>query len=231
MRPPLSSLLRTRAFLLAAIFATLWLGALALAVLFSGGAQTAAHRGEAAGHDQAPGPSEGSTPREDEVVYGYDVYDERLVVGLSENVFLGLVLREAGHESIPTSIPGRPGPAQTQFSVEVLRSVKSGGPRPLSVGQDALVSQYGGPNPETGRPIRVVGYSCGRHIQAMPLEPGRRYLFATVHRPQGPFHLIVVQPTGALPVQGPPGPVLAAYERARRDQTTQTASDWGPQCD
>lgn len=234
-------LLRSRPLRIAAVLASGWLGALALAVLFSGGDGTSAPARQPA--RVAPGGSEsavrdaghardgGPRPAEDEIVYDYDVYDERLVIGLSENVFLGLVRGEEGHWSISTSIPGHPGAAQTQFSVEVLRPLKARGPEPLSEGEDALISQYGGPDPETGRPIDVVGYSCGRHVDNVPLKPGRRYVFATVYRPQGPFHLIVAQPTGALPVEGPPGPVLAAYESARRDQTTRFDPDLGRSCD
>ena len=236
--------MRSRPFRIAAVLATVWLGALALAVLMGDGggipapareprsavppASQHAARGSGGGDRAQNG---GPRPTEDEIVYGYDIYDERLVIGLSENVFLGLVRREEGHRSIPTSIPDGPGAAQTQFSALVLRSIKARGPEPLSKGEVALVSQYGGADPETGRPISVVGYSCGRHVEALPLEPGRRYVFATVYRPQGPFHLIVAQPTGALPVEGPPGPVLAAYEGARRDQTTKIDSDWGRSCD
>lgn len=233
----------SRLFLLAVLALTLWLGALGLAVLFSGQAETANPEQPAAreaaeaperaqSDDHAPG--QGPRPREDEIVYNYDVFDERLVVGLSENVFLGEVRGEAGHESIPTTIPGRPGAAQTQFYVHVLETLKRGGPEPISAGQDVLVSQYGGPDPETGQPIRVVGLSCGRHVDAAPLEPGKRYLFATAYRPQGPFHLIVAQPTGALPVDGPAGPILAAYKGALKNQvdpTTGTTEDWGLECD
>ena len=150
MKPSPKNLFRGRTLAIAAAALTVWLGALALAVLFSGGAEPAAPAREPAraapAADQAHEPEtpeshdHGPRPREDEVVYGYDVYDERLVVGLSENVFLGAVQSEAGHESIPTSIPGREGPAQTQFSVEVLRPVEAGGPEPLSTGDEVLVS-------------------------------------------------------------------------------------------
>lgn len=233
--------MRSRPFRIAAVLAAVWLAALALAVLLSGGDGTSAPAREPA--RAAPGGPQsavrdagrardgGPRPAEDEIVYGYDVYDERLVIGLSENVFLGLVRGEEGHRSIPTSIPGEPGAAQTQFSVEVLRSLKARGPEPLSERDYALISQYGGPDPETGMPVSVVGYSCGRHVDTLPLKPGRRYVFATVYRPQGPFHLIVAQPTGALAVEGPPGPVLAAYESARRDQTTTIDPDLGRSCD
>jgi hypothetical protein len=237
------SVQRSRLLLLAVLALAVWLGALGLAVLLGGQAETAGPEQPAAREAaEAPGraqsddhaPDEGPRPREDEIVYNYDVFDERLVVGLSENVFLGEVRGEAGHESIPTTIPGQPGPAQTQFLVDVVQSLKRGGPEPISAGQDVLVSHYGGPDPKTGQPIRVVGLSCGRHVEAAPLEADKRYLFATAYRPQGPFHLIVAQPTGTLPVDGPAGPIFAAYKHALKgqaDPTKGTTEDWGLECD
>lgn len=55
--------------------------------------------------------------------FAFDVSDDRKLVGHAAAVFVGLVLRQAGEEGLPTSDPGME-MAQTQFSVEVLENIK-----------------------------------------------------------------------------------------------------------
>ena len=136
----------------------------------------------------------------DEMLYTYDIEDERIVSALSENVFLGRVQAHTGSERAKSTIPDDPGRPQRQYAVSVLESAKASGPAPLSRGDRATLNQEVGEDPETGRPLPVLAAYCGTHRPDALLVPGRTYLFATYHEKGRDLHTLTAQPTGAVGV-------------------------------
>jgi hypothetical protein len=171
--------------------------------------------------DRARAEREAPRPVEQEILYTFDIFDKRQLVGYSDNVFVGRVLRRVGDEPLMTTIPGVK-PPQTQYSVAVLETIKSGGPHPLAAGDEAVVNQSGGVDPETGRQLVVTGVSSTDghgevgHATDAPLEPGEKYLLATRYDASERWHAISAQPTGDVPLSGATerGEVVAAFREA-----------------
>ncbi|HKH75835.1 MAG TPA: hypothetical protein VKA51_02645 [Rubrobacteraceae bacterium] len=170
--------------------------------------------------DRARADREAPRPAEQEILYTFDIFDKRQLVGYSDNVFVGRVLKKVGDEPLKTTIPGAK-PPQTQYSVAVLETIKSGGPDPLAAGDEAIVNQSGGVDPETGRQLVVIGASAtDGHAADSPLRPGEEYLFATRYDPTEHWHAISAQPTGDVPLSGATerAEVVAAFTEAAAQQ-------------
>jgi len=170
--------------------------------------------------DRARAEREAPRAVEQEILYTFDIFDKRELVGYSDNVFVGRVLKRVGDEPLKTTIPGA-NPPQTQYSVAVLETIKSGGPGPLVAGDEAVVNQSGGVDPETGRQLVVVGVSAtDGHAADSPLQPGEEYLLATRYDPAEHWHNISAQPTGDVPLSGATerGAVVAAFREAAARQ-------------
>jgi hypothetical protein len=165
------------------------------------------------------GDADGPSPDVVTLAYGYDIQDERLVVGLSDNVFAGRVERVAASRPARTTIPGESRP-QTQYAVRVLAVVKSTGADPLGEGETALVNREGGVSPKTGRQQVVEAHYCGRHASDRPLAVGGEYLFSTYYERRRELHTLVAQPTGARPIDWEEGrgAIVAAYRLASERQ-------------
>jgi hypothetical protein len=168
--------------------------------------------------DRARVEREATRPVKQEIHY---IFDKRQLVGYSDNVFVGRVLKRVGDEPLKTTIPGAK-PPQTQYSVTVLETIKSGGPHPLATGDEAVVNQFGGVEPKTGRQLVVVGVSStdghgevGHAIDA-PLQPGEEYLLATRYDHTERWHAISAQPTGDVPLSraGEQAELVAAFREA-----------------
>jgi hypothetical protein len=120
---------RTRAISLAAVAGLLawvalfvWLGA-SQEESGAGPAPLAPREVAASAADR--GDAGGPSPDVVTLAYGYDIRDERLVVGLSDNVFAGRVERVAARRPARTTIPGE-GRPQTRYAVRVLTVVTAG---------------------------------------------------------------------------------------------------------
>ncbi len=175
--------------------------------------------------DRARAEREAPPPVEQEIHYTFDIFDKRQLVGYSDNVFVGRVLKRVGDEPLKTTIPGAK-PPQTQYSIAVLETIKSSGPHPLATGDEAVVNQSGGVDPETGRQLVVVGVSATDghrgvgHATDAPLQPGEEYLLATRYDPSERWHAISAQPTGDVRLSGATerGAVVAAFREAAAHQ-------------
>lgn len=97
-----------------------------------------------------------------------DTSDDRRLVGFADNVFLGQVLARTG-QTAELSVP------ETQFSVEVLDSVKG------SLVGTVTVNQFGGS--KDGRTVLMEGDEL--------LQPGQTYLFATRTRSEKGWETVV----------------------------------------
>lgn len=106
-----------------------------------------------------------------------DLADDRKLVGLAHNVFLGTVVEERGRTT------SEPLP-ETQFAVRVLSTVKG------SLTGVVIVSQQGGVD-ERGDTVIVDGDS--------PLRSGRTYLFAARTNEATGWHTLIPH-YGILPV-------------------------------
>jgi hypothetical protein len=215
---------RTRAISLAAVAGVLawgalfvWLGASQEESGAAGPAPPAPREEAASAADR--GDAGGPSPDVVTLSYGYDIRDERLVVGLSDNVFAGRVERVAARRPARTTIPGESRP-QTQYAVRVLTVVKSTGADPFEEGETALVNREGGVSPKTGRQQVVEAHYCGRHASDRPLAVGSEYLFSTYYERRRKLHTLVAQPTGALPIDSGEGrgAIVAAYRLASERQ-------------
>ena len=152
--------------------------------------------------------------------YEWDVFDERLLIGYSDNVFAGRVVEKVGSEASWTSIPNDDEDPHTQYAVEVLEVVEAGGPKPVSAGGRATVDQLGGRGEKTGRPHVAAPLTCGQQVVGAPLTVGREYLFAAVYDADERRYAITAPPAGAVELGGPEErqALVAAYERAAREQ-------------
>ncbi len=56
--------------------------------------------------DRARAEREAPPPVDQEIHYTFDIFDKRQLVGYSDNVFVGRVLKRVGDEPLKTTIPG-----------------------------------------------------------------------------------------------------------------------------
>lgn len=178
-----------------------------LAAIFLGPTSTPATTRQPAAPPQAAqpdtGPDSAHTPHEpvpDEMLYTYDIEDERIVVALSENVFAGRVTRLVGREPATSTIPDDPGRPQLQFAVDILASAKAAGPAPVKRGGEIVVNQEVGLDRKTGATLPIDAAFCGKHLPDELLSAGKVYLFATYYEPDRGLHTLTAQPTGNIPV-------------------------------
>ncbi len=161
------------------------------------------------------------------VHYDYDVYDRPRLVGVSENVFLGRVISKIGEKPVKTTIPKDPGRPFAQFQVEVLKSIKDSGPRPLRAGESAVVAQEGGH--KNGKIYVRVGEACGAEKQDKPLEPGREYVFATYWDGDLGWHFLTAQPAADHPVEeASRAAILASFREAAEEQVNTLVGEAPP---
>ena len=159
--------------------------------------------------------------------YDWDIYDKRLIIGYSQNVFAGRVTERAGTEAAKTSIPGDDEDPHTQYVVEVLGVVKSEGSEPLSAGDHATVDQLGGPGARTEKRHVAAPLSCHQQSVGGPLAVGDEYLFATRYDADNGHYEVSAPPAGAEPVDsvGTRKDTLTAYRRAADQQLDPLAGD------
>lgn len=178
-------------------------------------AQTAKTHGAAhEEHGQAP------APIEDEMLYSYDIQDERIVIGLSDNVFTGRVARKVGDAPAKTSIPGDTGRPQAQYSVSVLAAAKATGAAPVRAGERVVVNQEVGKDQRTGRVVPIVAAFCGTHVSDELLVHGSVYVFATYYEPSRGLQTLTAQPTGNVRAENEEEArvLLSAYDRYAAEQ-------------
>jgi hypothetical protein len=108
-----------------------------------------------------------------------DVSDDRRLVGLAHDVFVGDVLEQTGQIEEPI--------VETQFSVRVISAIKG------SLSGVATVNQQGGLFRGRREAIVLEGDTL--------LQPGKRYLFATRTNPETGWHTLVPQ-YGDIEVRG-----------------------------
>jgi ribosomal protein L7/L12 len=134
--------------------------------------------------------------------FAFDVSDDRKLVGHADDVFVGLVLRRAGEEGLPTSDLGME-MAQTQFAVEVLENIKG------ELSGAVTVNQLGGYEVyPANRDYPEHGVEKGELVREIILvddnpllEPGSQYLFVTNPNLGKEWHQIVAQGFGNLPIE------------------------------
>ncbi len=196
------------------------LGIWALGGLRGGSDEAAAvgPEGEGRGLPQTVDPAADPVLIKDE--YDWDIFDERILIGYSDNVFTGQVLEKVGNKAAWTSIPNDDEDPHTQYAVKVLDAVKSAGASPVSPGDEAVVDQLGGRGTKTGEIHVAAPVSCDRQVIDAPLESGREYMFATLYDPDKDWHAISAPPAGAVELPGPEERegFVSAYRRAAEEQ-------------
>lgn len=141
-----------------------------------------------------------------EVNYAFEPTDEKQLVGFATHVFVGRVIGKVGAEGAPLSGDGDDVVPRTQFSVEVLNSIKG------DLGGTVTVSQSGGYDRFEGRGVRVEGDPL--------LQPGQQRLFVTSYDAQEDWYTIVAQPFGDVRIESESErtDLVQEFERARRAQ-------------
>jgi hypothetical protein len=115
--------------------------------------------------------------------YGFDPSDDQTLVAYATDIFVGRVLGQAGAVGAPTSAPGQEMP-QTQYTVEVLETIKG------AAAGVVTVNQIGGIDASAGRPLMLAGDT--------PLRPATSELFLTVAVPERGWHQIAAGGYGHL---------------------------------
>ncbi|MFZ3382318.1 MAG: hypothetical protein WA144_00180 [Candidatus Methanoperedens sp.] len=122
---------------------------------------------------------------------GFNVTDDRELVGFADNVFIGKVIAQTGNKANtpPPEAGDVPGfSPQTQFSVEVVENIKG------NLNGIIIVSQYGGYEEKNG--VNRLVLMDGDNL----LEPGKTHLFATRYNDIDGWHTIVINNYGNLPI-------------------------------
>jgi len=171
------------------------LGAVVVAALAVGVAAAAV-----AGADSGTDP--GPTVRHAETLAVTDLADDRKLVGVAHDVFLGRVEQQQG------STTGEPLP-ETQFEVQVLRTIKG------SLSGVVVVSQQGGLD-DRGDTVVVDGDAL--------LASGRTYLFATRTNEATGWHTLIprygIVPADARDAQAD---LVARFQVARATEVQYSA--------
>ncbi len=122
-----------------------------------------------------------------DLVLPTDLADDRKLVGYSQNVFVGRVIKQVGSKSPIAYIP------KTQFRVDIIFNIKGG------LQGAVVVSQSGGYRNGVLYVVRggdVYGPS-GMDGAAYFLRPGVTYLFATRYRNQENWYDLIAFPTAS----------------------------------
>ncbi|MDP9438693.1 MAG: hypothetical protein M3P49_08105 [Actinomycetota bacterium] len=153
-----------------------------------------------------------------ESIHAFDTTDPRKLVGYSDAVFVGEVVRKVGSDPIRSSIPGDTQP-RSQYEVRVEDPIKAGG---LDKGATVVVNQKGGEDQKTGEDWVVVGVVNDRHYRDEMLLEGRSYLFSVRYNEREDRYDLSVQPQGKAPLDGASQKerenLVAAFERAETRQ-------------
>ena len=214
--------------ILAVLFISLW-AALALWAFSSGDTEGSSKNPQPPaktvdGQDVASDAPTGNRPKRTlpfiEAKPAFDTSDPRKLIGFSENVFTAKVGRKVSEVPLKSTIPGSDGSPQVQFQVTVDQVIKSKGPEPLSSGDETIVDQMGGTDPDTGHTYRIETSLNGEDYTDAILEPGEKYLFATRWDSIRDFHTVTAQPHGDLRLSGTPDgeAKLQLYQRSAEDQ-------------
>ncbi len=216
---------RNASWIVAVVVLVLALWALLIFALAGGGDEGGDEEAAAEGPGNVPVSRGVPVDRGPELVriqdeYDWDVFDERLLIGYSDNVFAGRVVEKVGDEAAWTSIPDDDEDPHTQYAVEVLDVVEAGGAAPVSSGGRVVVDQLGGRGEKTGRPHVAAPLTCGQQVVGAPLSVGREYVFSTLYDADERRYAISAPPAGAVELGGPEEreALVAAYERVAREQ-------------
>ncbi len=162
-----------------------------------------------------------------ESIHAFDTTDPRKLVGYSDAVFVGQVVRKAGSDPIRSSIPGDTQP-RSQYEVRVEYPIKAGD---LQKGATVVVNQKGGEDQKTGEDWVVVGVVNDRHYRDEMLVEGRRYLLSVRYNEREGRYDISAQPQGKVPLDGASQKeqekLVAAFERAEAEQVDPMSSSEG----
>ncbi len=162
-----------------------------------------------------------------ESIHAFDTTDPRKLVGYSDAVFVGEVVRKVGTDPIRSSIPGDTQP-RSQYEVRVRNPIKAGG---LEIGATIVVNQKGGEDQKTGEDWVVVGVVNDRHYRDEMLLEGRRYLFSVRYNERERRYDISAQPQGKVPLDGASQKeqeaLVAAFERAEAEGVDPMSSATG----
>lgn len=102
-----------------------------------------------------------------------DFSNDKILVGSSNNVFIGDVVREKGNKSLD-------GSPETQFTVKVIENLKG------NLEGDVTVNQFGGyDEDESGNKVLLL------YNNDELLEEGEKYLFATRHLESEDWHTVI----------------------------------------
>lgn len=99
-----------------------------------------------------------------------ELEDDRKLVGLADNVFIGEVVRKLG-QTTDGPVP------ETQYAVNVQKAIKG------TLSGEVVVNQQGGFLPETNELILIDGDAL--------IEPGQTYLFATLTNDVTGWHTVI----------------------------------------
>lgn len=139
------------------------------------------------------------------VDHGFDVTDDRLLVGFAKNVFVGRVTKKAGSDdSVSSGIP------YTLFSIQVLENVKG------NLDGAITVAQAGGYDPAAGCVMLMDGDEL--------LKPGQDVLFVTRYDGRNRRHQITTSGYGDLRIGGRSQreALVQRFERAEKHQVDPT---------
>lgn len=100
-----------------------------------------------------------------------DLSDDRKLVGIAHNIFIGKVISEVGDKKLDV-IP------ETQFNVQVIENIKG------NLNENITVNQQGGN--EGGKDKKIVLMENDKMI-----EPGKVYLFATRYNAAEKWHTLI----------------------------------------
>lgn len=164
-----------------------------------------------------------------QMTYPYDVKDKRMLVGASDNVFVGRVVEQVGAK--PLDAVGGEGvdaatadiaQPRTQFSVEVLRNIKGRLSGTVTVSQDGGVVEY-----KADKDYPEAGVRAGETVRELVLveedsllEPGRKYMLVTSKDPVNGWHQIVAPGKGneRIDKTGELEELEGEFEQAEKEQ-------------
>lgn len=114
-------------------------------------------------------------------IYPVDFSDDRVLVGASDNVFVGEVLEESGTKDTEIGV-------ETQFKVRVLKNIKGELP------EEITLDQLGG---YSNGVLHVIDVEPGNEEAAKEymLQPGQTYILATRVNKEQNWHTLISYPS------------------------------------